>query len=172
MRWKREIGPSLRVFAVHTIAAFKAPDQRCEIDGDQECDEDNEYHHGLFFLSCFSACSFTQECFNLCLDTSLSYLCYTRKRTALLWPRTQFGCELEYRETEYRTSHHSSHLMEPNHQWMRVLPGSFLLVKGTKNQKHLFYRSRKSFLCQDIQFPEDGYYNGDLWRLCIHASAC
>ena len=53
MRWKREQCPPLPVFAVHAIAAIKAPDQCCEIEGDQECDEENEYHHGLFFLSCF-----------------------------------------------------------------------------------------------------------------------
>ena len=45
MRWKREIGPYLPVLAVHAIAAIKAPDQCCEIEGDQECDEEKEYHH-------------------------------------------------------------------------------------------------------------------------------
>lgn len=52
---------------------------------------------------------------------------------------------------------------------MRVLPGSFLLVKGTKNQKHLFYRSRKTFLCQGIQFPEHGYYNGGFLGPCLYS---
>jgi hypothetical protein len=53
MRWKREQCPPLPVFAVHAIAAIKAPDHCCEIEGNQECDEDDEYHHCVFFLSCF-----------------------------------------------------------------------------------------------------------------------
>jgi hypothetical protein len=38
----------------------------------------------FFFFLVFSVCNCTQACFYLCLDSSLSYLCYTRKRRALL----------------------------------------------------------------------------------------
>ena len=61
MRWKREQCPPLPVFAVHAIAAIKAPDHCCDIEGDQECDEDDEYHHGVFFLSCFFSMSIVQK---------------------------------------------------------------------------------------------------------------
>jgi hypothetical protein len=93
-----------------------------------------------FFLV-LSACSFTIECFNIFLDTSLAYLCYTRKRKALLWPRTQFGCELAYRETEYVESHHYSHRIEPIHQWMESYPNGYM---NQKSKILIIYRSRKT----------------------------
>ena len=68
MGWKRENCPPLPDFAVQAIAAIEAPAHCCEIEGQQECDEDDEYHHGLFFLV-FSAFSFTKEYFNIYLDT-------------------------------------------------------------------------------------------------------
>jgi len=58
MRWKREICPPLPVFAVQAIAAIKAPDQCCAIEGEQECDEENEENHGVFFLACFFSMQF------------------------------------------------------------------------------------------------------------------
>jgi hypothetical protein len=52
---------------------------------------------------------------------------------------------------------------------------SFLMVFGPKNQKPIFCWYRKSSVYEDIQLPEDGYFNGGLLRrlsLFSKLSAC
>ena len=46
-----------------------------------------------------------------------------------------------------------------------LIERSFLLVIGPKNHKPIFCWYRKPSVCQDIQLPEDGYYNGRFVRL-------
>ena len=54
--------PPLPVFAVQALAAIEAPAHCCEIEGEQEYDED-EYNHGLFFLSYFFCIQFYKRVF-------------------------------------------------------------------------------------------------------------
>ena len=80
----------------------------------------------VFFFLVFSAFSFTKECFNICLDTSLSYLCYTRKR------RRSYDLEhslVVSLQTEYVERDHYSHWIEPIHQLMEPYPYDY------RNQK-------------------------------------
>ena len=89
MRWKREICPPLPVFAVHAIAALEAPDHGCDIEGDQECDEENEYHHGLFFLSCFYSMQYYTGVFQHMLGyQSFLPLLYPKKKGAPMTSNT------------------------------------------------------------------------------------